>query len=62
MSNIKMFENVLKINSEYVALIKTNASADEQITALNKCDEAMKQICELGLSREYGEYCKTIQF
>lgn len=62
MSNIKMFENVLKVNAEYVDLIKANASADEQIVALNKCDEAMKKICELGLAKEYGEYCKTIQF
>ena len=57
----EIFENVLKVNAEYVALVNANASADEQTSALNKCAEEINKLRELGLLKEYGEYCKTIR-
>lgn len=55
----QIFEEVLKENRKYVALVEENADAEAQTKQLNICGTIMRtQIIEKGMAKEYAEYCE----
>lgn len=54
----ELFENVLKANREYVALV--NADSPDQIPALVVCRKFMEKVISRDLCTEYREYCESL--